>query len=215
LYPFFPNVRALAARQPVQWNVVSRWLLATLCAGAVVLAGLEILARTGREPRWPLVSDDDHAYHARFLRDMSAHHAIGVELALLAASNAGDARLQPLGRLMAANQAGEIEVMSGWWRSWMGASMPQLSSEEHAHIPGMPSPETVARLSEQHGHSFDVGFVPVMIAHHQGAVQMANTAWREAADPRVCLLADSIRHAQTRQISAMTALLPSGRQGDQ
>lgn len=210
LYPFYPHVRAMVVRRPVRWDVISRGLLAALTAGIVALAGLEILGRIDREPRWPLTEADGHAYHAQFLRDMTAHHAVGTELALLAASNAGDARLRQLGRLMAANQEGEIEVMSRWWRSWTGVSMPRPSAE-HAHIPGMPRPETIARLSDQHGTRFDAGFVPVMIEHHRGAVQMANRAWRDASDPRIRLLADSIRHAQTRQISAMAALGPAQR----
>jgi uncharacterized protein (DUF305 family) len=89
--------------------------------------------------------------------------------------------------------------------------MPRLSSAEQAHIPGMPNRETVARLSVQRGPSLDEAFVPVMIAHHRGASQMANMAWRDAADPRVRLLADSIRHPQTRQISAMTSLVAAQR----
>jgi uncharacterized protein (DUF305 family) len=134
---------------------------------------------------------------------MSAHHAVGVTLARMAASNADDRQLQRLGRLMVANQAGEIDIMSRWWRSWMGSAMPPLTAEEHVHVPGMPDAATIARLSEQRGQRFDADFTPVMIAHHRGAVQMAERAWRQAADPRVRLLADSIRHAQTRQIAAL------------
>jgi uncharacterized protein (DUF305 family) len=36
---------------------------------------------------------------------------------------------------------------------------------------------------------------------------MAEYAWSEASDPRVRLLADSIRHAQARQIAAMAAIV--------
>ena len=208
LYPFYPRIRAVAARQSAEWDVTSGVLLGATGAGVAALTILELLGRADREPRWPLATDADRAYQAQFLRDMTAHHVVGAQLASLAASNASDASLQQLGRLMAANHGGEIEVMSRWWRSWMRAPMPRPSAAEHADIPGMPSSETVAHLSEQSGHRFDAAFLPVMIGHHRGAVRMANTAWREAADPRVRLLADSIRHAQTRQISTMRALLP-------
>lgn len=211
LYPFYPHIRALVVRQPVRWSVVNRGLLTALGAGLLALLGFEILARADHEPRWPLASAQQRAYDTRFLREMAAHHAVGVELARLAASSAGDRRLQRLGRLMVANQAGEIKIMSRWWRSWMHAPLPPLSSEEHAHIPGMPHPEAISRLSAEQGQRFDADFVPVMIAHHRGALQMAHSAWREAADPRVRLLADSIRHAQARQIPAMAAVLATQR----
>ena len=75
-----------------------------------------------------------------------------------------------------------------------------MSLEERAAIPGMPQPQTIAQLSAERGDRFDATFVPVMVAHHRGAIQMADEAWRTAADPRVRLLADSIRHAQRRGI---------------
>jgi uncharacterized protein (DUF305 family) len=207
LYPFYPHIRALVTRERVRWSVVNRGLAAVLATGVVALLGLELLARADREPRWPMVSAARRASDARFLREMTAHHTVGVELARLAASNAGDTRLQRLGRLMVANQAGEIAVMSRWWRSWNRSPLPPLSSSDHAHLPGMPHPAAIPRLSTEEGQRFDADFVPVMIDHHRGALQMADRAWSEAADPRVRLLADSIRHAQARQISAMTAVL--------
>lgn len=208
LYPFYPHIRGFVVSRSVPWSLVDRGLLTALGAAVVALLGLEILAYADREPRWPLASAGERAYDTRFLREMSAHHAVGVELASAAASNADDRRLRRLGRLMVANQAGEIDIMSRWWRSWIGEPMSPLTSEEHARIPGMPDPGTIARLSAEHGRPFDRDFVPVMIAHHRGALQMAGNAWSEAADPRVRLLADSVRHAQARQIAAMAAIVP-------
>jgi uncharacterized protein (DUF305 family) len=138
---------------------------------------------------------------------MAEHHAVGVQLATLAASNAGDPDLRQLGRLRVANQAGEIQIIAGWWRNWMHGPLPPMSAAERAHIPGLPEPRVIAQLSAERGDRFDAAFVPVMIVHHRGAVHMADEAWRTATDPRVRLLADSIRHAQTGQISAMATML--------
>lgn len=206
-YPFYPHLRAMVMRQSSHWNGFSRALAAALAAGLVVLSSLEVLARSDREPGWPLSSAEERAYDTRFLRHMAAHHTVGVELARMAASTAADSDLRMLGRLMVANQNGEIAIMERWWRSWMNAPMPPLPPAEHASIPGMPRPETIAELESERGVSFDAAFVRVMIAHHRGAIQMADDAWQQAADPRVRLLADSIRHAQTRQIDAMGEML--------
>lgn len=203
LYPYYPHVRAIVTRQSVRWDVFSRALLIACGGGFVALLGLEALAQIDRERPWPFASPQERAYDMHFLHHMVAHHAVGVELAVLAASRAGDPELRTLGRLMVANQGGEIEIMSRWWRSWMGKPPPPLSAEARARIPGMPAPQVITRLAAATGDQFDAAFVPVMVAHHRGAVQMADEAWRSAADPRVRLLADSIRHAQTRQIGAM------------
>jgi uncharacterized protein (DUF305 family) len=205
LYPFFPQVLAMVTRQSVRWDAYSRTVAAALGAGLIVLSGLEVLARADREPSWPLTSMQERASDMQFLRHMEAHHTVGVELATLAASNAGDPELRRLGRLMVANQAGEIRIIARWCRSWIDGPLPPMSAEERAAIPGMPQPQTIAQLSAERGDRFDSTFVSVMVAHHHGAIQMADDAWRTAADPRVRLLADSIRHAQRRQISAMAS----------
>jgi uncharacterized protein (DUF305 family) len=206
LYPFYPQVRAFVRHETIHWPAFSRAHGLALATALVVLCGLEVMARMHHEPAWPLVSAEKRAYDATFLRHMTAHHAVGVELATLAASNGGSPDLRDLGRLMVANQMGEIGIMQRWWRSWKGEPMPPLPHTEHRLIPGMPQPETVSRLRSQHGGAFDDAFIPVMIAHHRGAVQMADAAWNTAGDSRVRVLADSIRHAQSRQITAMDAM---------
>jgi len=206
LYPFYPQLRAFMTRETTHWHGLSRGLGAALGAGLVVLGALEVMARTNHEPPWPRLSAPERAFDATFLRDMTAHHSVGVDLATLAASNSGSRELRDLGRLMVANQIGEIAIMQRWWRSWMGEPMPSLAHGEHGHIPGMPQPETLSRLKAQRGQAFDDAFIPVMIAHHRGAVQMADDAWDAAGDPRLRVLADSILHAQSRQISAMDVM---------
>jgi uncharacterized protein (DUF305 family) len=135
---------------------------------------------------------------------MAAHHEVGVKLAQMAAANGSTSELRMLGRLMAANQSGEADIIERWRRSWQRGPMPPPRADEHT--PGMPSPVTLDRLAEARDRPFDAAFIPVMVAHHEGAIQMAEEAWRSAGDLR--LLADSIRHAQSRQVSAMSALKP-------
>ena len=206
LYPFYPYIRAVVTRQALSWTAFSHVFAAALGAGVAVLIVLEVLARFDREPSWPLSSADERSATHRFLRHMSAHHAVGVELARLAASQASDPTLQRLGRLMVANQAGEAQVIERWWRSWTKQSLPVMTAGELAGIPGMPSPARIAALAAERAEQFDAAFVPVMVAHHRGAIAMSDDVFQSADDPRVLLLADSIRHAQARQISAMTTI---------
>lgn len=210
LYPFYPQLRAFVARQPIAWGGFNRILAAALGLALAALCGLELLGRAHREPAWPLLSAEERAYDAAFLQNMAAHHALGVELAAIAASNASSPELRRLARLMVANQVGEIAIIRRWWRSWMDTPLPQPSAAEHARIPGMPPRDVLARLRSEGGRPFDTDFVSVMVAHHRGAIQMADEAWEAAGDPRVRLMADSIRHAQSGQISAMNAAISAG-----
>jgi uncharacterized protein (DUF305 family) len=183
-----------------------RGLAIALSAGIAALCILELLTRANREPSWPLLSTEQRAFDTSFLRRMAAHHEVGVKLSQMAAANGSTSELRMLGRLMAASQAGEGDIIERWWRSWLGGPMPPPRADEH--IPGMPSPATLARLAEARDRPFDAAFIPVMVAHHEGAIQMAEEAWRSAGDLRLRLLADSIRHAQSRQVTAMSALKP-------
>jgi uncharacterized protein (DUF305 family) len=204
LYPFHPYVRATITRQLVPWSVFSRGFALVLCAGLAVLIVLESFARFEREPSWPFSSAENRIAEHQFLHHMTAHHVVGIQLAGLAATQAADPVLQRLGRLMVANQAGEARIMERWWRSWTKQDIPAMPADELARIPGIPSSAAIAALASERGARFDDTFIPVMVAHHRGAIDMANEVSDVAEDPRVILLADSIRHAQSRQISAMT-----------
>ena len=72
---------------------------------------------------------------------------------------------------------------------------------------------TVSEISESHSHSqssagaatapFELQFLDSMIAHHQGAVEMAMLADNRAAHPEIKELAANIIDAQEREIAKM------------
>ena len=55
--------------------------------------------------------------------------------------------------------------------------------------------------------SFDKMWLESMIAHHEGAVQMADTEITDGRDPRAVALAKSIKAAQTTEMATMKKLL--------
>lgn len=87
--------------------------------------------------------------------------------------------------------------MQKWWRSWFNGDLPEVGPDERVSIPGIPSRETMAELERLRGMEFEERFLPVMIDHHEGAIEMSRQAWEKAVDPRVKLFAEQIRHAQT------------------
>lgn len=97
--------------------------------------------------------------------------------------------------------------MRSSWRSWFGDALPDLTPQEHRNMVGMPNPERVRELEQTHGADFQCRYIPTMIFHHEGAISMSNAAIDDAADPRIRLLACTIRHAQQGQIERMRTMM--------
>jgi len=203
-YPTSYLVRSLVAGRPLPHAEAGRTAASMIGAGLGLLAIPAFLGRIDRELRWPL-GDPARTVDRRFMIEMAHHHEVGVELAQVAAERAARRDLRDLARLMVLEQATQIDVLRRWWRSWFRGELPHPSEAEAGRIPGMPPPGAIDELRGLRGAAFDARFSKLMIAHHQGAIQMAATARRSASDPRLRLLADQIRHAQEGQIAQMEA----------
>jgi uncharacterized protein (DUF305 family) len=143
------------------------------------------------------------AFDQGYMRRMTAHHAQGVELGLLAAERAQNSQLRTLARLMAAGQKAEIVIFNQWWRSWFGGALPPATDEDHAAMPGMVSAEEMTALRQVEPDAFDARFVAAMTFHHRGAIIMADEALRKAGDLRLRLMSHAIRHEQRGEIELM------------
>lgn len=205
-YPLLPLIRERVFGEDVVGAAFGRRWLAVLGGALGLLTILEVLGRAGHELRWPL-DKQKRAYDRSFMRRITAHHQLGVRLAGMVARQAAQDELRMLGRLMQAEQTAEIEVLRLWWRSWVeDADVPPPTPEEQATMPGMPSSDTIAELADLRGAAFEARWLPVMIAHHQGAIAMSDEAWTQAGDPRLRLFAAQVRHAQDGQVKRMAAL---------
>ena len=186
-----------------------RWdeppVLAALAA--IVLAAVWLGTLVG--PRQP----GDTSAEAGFARDMSVHHAQGVELAELARSRTGDDQVRALATDIALTQQAQIGQMSGWLNAWRlsptraGEAMEWMGHPTGAPMPGMATAGEVAALSGGPPAEVDTTFLRLMIRHHRGGVLMARGALVGVARPEVRTLARAVAEAQGAEVAAMEVML--------
>jgi uncharacterized protein (DUF305 family) len=163
-------------------------------------------------------SDDD----VRFMQQMIWHHHQAVQMAALVEGRSGTEALVEIAGRIDASQADEIAFMQGWLRE-RGETAPDPMADPHAmhagmsgghamhgEMAGMASPEQMARLAEADGMDFDALFLELMIAHHEGAVEMVAHLLDQrgsAYDPTLFDFANDVRSEQQAEIRRMNALL--------
>jgi uncharacterized protein (DUF305 family) len=201
MYPLFAYLRWPIGRAPATRDVAVGKAWGTGGIAVVgILAGVALASELGRE--WPWMGDDRDADQT-YIRHMTAHHAQGIELAVLGARRAHDPHLQALANLMVASQAGENRIFDGWWTSWFGFPMPDCTAQERADMPGYLAPDQMQQARSASSDQFDEVFVRMMTIHHKGAVRMADEEWNGTGDPRLRIMAHAIRHEQQGEIALM------------
>lgn len=147
----------------------------------------------------------------KFAQEMIPHHEQAIEMADIALDPASLARAEvtDLASRIQGGQDPEIELMNGWLEAWGQPTMEELPDHDMSSMEGMMSAEDMDRLATLTGSEFDQAWLEMMIAHHEGAVKMAEDVKAEGKDPAVAELADAVIAAQTTEIAEMRALLGS------
>lgn len=166
---------------------------------------------------------------AGFSRDMQAHHAQAIAMAMEIYRKTEDDELRILSYDIATGQAGQRGEMFDWLVQWGlpqsgGPMMAWMSASEagHAHgaaepgetltdeearvAMGMASDAELSALAAATGQEADCLFLELMIRHHEGAIPMAEAVIELGAEPRVLSVAESIRAGQTAEIDAMESM---------
>ncbi|MBM0259611.1 DUF305 domain-containing protein [Micromonospora sp. 4G55] len=144
-----------------------------------------------------------------FAQMMIPHHQQAVRMSELADSRAEDPEVKHLAAQIKAAQAPEIATMTGWLTAW-GRPVPSGSPSggHHDHgMPGMMSDADMAKLAAASGQEFDRQFLTMMIAHHEGAITMAEEELASGANADAKAMAQQIVNAQQGEIDAMKKIL--------
>ena len=147
-----------------------------------------------------------------FAADMVPHHALGVDMATMAADHADDARVTSLAADIEDAQSAEITQMTGWLEGWgegtpdtSMAGMPGMPGMQH--MPGMMTDAEMDDLDKAVGTDFDTLWLRLMIRHHEGALVMARAELHNGVNPAAKELAKKILASQSAQIEDMQDLL--------
>lgn len=141
----------------------------------------------------------------QFAQMMIPHHQQAVEMADLALQNdSASADVKALATQIKAAQDPEIQKMKGWLGQW-GAS--ESSGPMDHGAGGMMTDEDMSNLMGANGSEFDRMWLTMMIAHHQGAVTMAQDVLATTANADVKELANAVVEGQNKEIATMQGLL--------
>jgi len=163
---------------------------------------------------------------AGFTRDMQVHHIQGVEMAMIIREITEDEGLRFLAYDIATTQTHQAGQLYGWLTEWglrQAGSEPPMTwmmdfvppgedGEPGPHtmgtlMPGMATSAQMAELSAASGIEAERLFLRLMIAHHQGALEMAEAVLDRTTHPGVRTFADAVLLSQASEIDLMTSML--------
>lgn len=200
-------------------------VVAALLVLVAVVVGV-IIGRVTATATAPVPTES--SAEAGFARDMQVHHGQAVEMALLVRDRSNDPEIRLLALDIATAQTQQQGQMFAWLALW---GLPQTSSEPEMewlsrpvidgsagheghgeHTPGEPMPgvatfEQMQELESATGVEAERIFLELMIAHHQGGVDMAEAVLARSTQPQVTTLANGMVMLQSKELDYMAELL--------
>lgn len=151
-----------------------------------------------------VVGGEHNAADTMFAQMMIPHHVQAVEMSnIMLAKTDLDAKITALATDIKAAQDPEIKKMTTWLTGW---SEPTAMSGNHS-MNGMMSAADLDKLKAAQGNEASKLFLTQMIAHHEGAVEMAQSEVTGGKNADAVALAKSIVASQETEIKDMKALL--------
>ncbi|WP_211267260.1 DUF305 domain-containing protein [Nonomuraea candida] len=188
-----------------------------IVCGVLVLAAAAFLL-FGRDG-----TPGDTSAEAGFARDMATHHAQAVDMAFTIRDKDPAREIRSLAFDIINTQANQRGMFQGWLQQWglnQATDQPAMAwMSGHGHgatpgaaatpgvMPGMATPEELARLREARGTQAEVLFLQLMIRHHEGGVEMAEGLLKLSTRNEVVSMARKIVDGQSGEIKLMTELL--------
>ncbi|WP_243866646.1 DUF305 domain-containing protein [Actinophytocola oryzae] len=147
-----------------------------------------------------------------FMQDMIVHHQQAIWMSDLAPERASSRDVKELASRISDVQGLEIGAMNRWLSLHAVPTVNPTAPDhhtagDHGAMPGMATQEQLDQLRNARGAAFDTLWLQLMIAHHQGALTMAEEVRQKGLDVKVQEIADDVVVEQTDEIQRMRAWL--------
>jgi uncharacterized protein (DUF305 family) len=177
--------------------------LAALCA--LVFAGCSSGSTIDQDASWNKADQ-------KFVQEMIPHHEQAAVMSEMVSNVEVSVETAALATEIIGAQAREIELMKGFLSEWGVEYDPSadphaghMMSGDESH--GMMTDEELAELENSMGSDFEKMWLTMMLAHHKGAIKMAETVIADGKDARVKTLAVVIISEQKKEIDLIDSLL--------
>ncbi|ANP71311.1 DUF305 domain-containing protein [Cryobacterium arcticum] len=212
------------ARRSVGARRVTLIIAAAIAVAMVALVGYSVGRLSAGDSPAPTATSAE----AGFARDMQVHHLQGAELAMIIRDRTTDEEVRRLAYDIALTQSQQAGQLYGWLTEWnltqagpepsmTWMTRPGRSDEGHGHtggahtpgqrMPGLATDEQIAALTASTGADAERMFLTLMIAHHRGAVDMAEAVQDRANNPSILGFANSVIVSQESEINLMESML--------
>ena len=210
------------------YDNTSTRVLSALALSLALGAGLTACGNddTDRPSQTEVSTTEHNEADVAFATDMIQHHAQALSMVDLTLDRPLDPEVQALAEDVRAAQAPEIETMADWLTKW-GEEVPEtmrdhansgddtgdmsdtMDNMDHGDMPGTMTAEDMDALENASDAEFQDMWLEMMVEHHEGAVEMAETEQADGQFKDAVDLAGQIVDAQKQEIDAMKDLLDS------
>lgn len=199
-------------------RALTQVMTAATAVAALTLAGCGSATDEGETTDASDVSTEYNSADVDFAAGMIPHHAQALEMVEMAADRPLDPEVEELASAIEEAQAPEIETLTTWLEVW-DEEVPDVDSmsakqmedmEGMDGMEGMMSAMSMRQLENAPDEAFQDVWLALMLAHHKGAVAMADAQIANGENPEAIELAEDIRDSQSAEIETMNSLIGSG-----
>ena len=143
-----------------------------------------------------------------FAQMMIPHHEQAIEMSDMALDPSIQAskEVSDLAAQIKAAQDPEIKQMKDLLTSWGQPLTTDMAMDHSSMMDGMLSSDDMEKLGSLKGPNFDDFWAQSMIAHHEGAIDMAEVVLAEGLNKEILSLANEIVSAQATEIEILKAI---------
>ncbi len=199
-------------------RALTQVMTAATAVAALTLTGCGSATDEGATTDASEVSAEHNSADVDFAAGMIPHHAQALEMVEMAADRPLDPEVEELASAIEEAQVPEVETLTTWLEAWdeevpdvAGMSARQMEDMEGKDgMEGMMSAMSMRQLENAPDEAFQDVWLALMLAHHKGAVAMADAEIAAGENPEAIELAEDIRDGQSAEIETMKSLIGSG-----